>query len=154
MDLESNSVHISRNVIFNEHIFPYVISSQPLASQLDDFIFPHYTSDNRISILASNSSLPPIQPLVTPPLPSIPTETSTDFIGTSTNISAEPTTEPIVSTELIPSNSISDPIQSESPLSIPPSPILRRSTRPHNPPLYLSEYSCKSVNTKPGPGLP
>ena len=55
---------------------------------------------------------------------------------------------------MIPSNSISDPIQSESPSSIPPSPILRRSTRPHNPPPYLSEYSCKSVSTKPSFGLP
>ena len=146
MDLESNFVHISRDVIFYEHIFPYVIYSQLSASRLDDFIFPHCASNNPTSILASDSSLPPIQPLVTPPSPSIPTETSTDFIGTSTDC--------ILSIELIPSNSISDPIQSESPLSIPPSPILRRSTRPHNPPLYLSEYSCKSVNTKPGPGLP
>ena len=33
-------------------------------------------------------------------------------------------------------------------------PTLRRSIRPHKPPSYLSEYSCKSVSTKPNFGLP
>ena len=108
------------------------------------------TSDNPTSILASDSSLPLIQPLVTPPSPSIPTKTNTNFLGTSTTISAEPT----ISTELIPSNSISNPILFDSPSPIPPSSILRRSTRPHNPLPYLSEYSCKSVSTKSGSGLP
>ena len=107
------------------------------------------TSNNPTSILASNSSLPLIQPLVTPPSPSIPTKTSTNFLGTSITVFVEPT----ISTELIPSNSISDPIPSYSPLPIPPSPILRMSTRPHNPPPYFSEYSCKSINTKLGSGL-
>ena len=108
------------------------------------------TSENPTSILASNSSLPLIQPLVTPPSPSIPTKTSTNFLGTSTTIYTEPT----ISTELIRSNSISNPIPSDFPSPICPSPILRRSTRPHNPPPYLSEYSYKSVSTKPGFGLP
>ena len=48
----------------------------------------------------------------------------------------------------------SDPIPSTSSLPITPLPVLRRSTRPHNPPPYLFEYSCKSISTKPNSGLP
>ena len=45
LHLESNSVYISRDVIFHEHIFPYVTSSQPSTSYFGDFVFPHCTSD-------------------------------------------------------------------------------------------------------------
>ena len=45
LHLESNSVYISRDVIFYEHIFTYVTSSQTSTSYLDDFVFPHCTSD-------------------------------------------------------------------------------------------------------------
>ena len=40
------------------------------------------------------------------------------------------------------------------PLSSISNPTLRRSTRPHKPPPYLSQYACKSVNTKPQSSLP
>ena len=49
LDLESNSIFISRDVIFYEHIFPYVASVQPLATYLDDFVFPHYIPDSSIT---------------------------------------------------------------------------------------------------------
>ena len=39
------------------------------------------------------------------------------------------------------------------PLSSVSNPTLRRSTRPYKPPPYLSQYACKSVNTKPQSGL-
>ena len=45
LDLTSNTIHISRNIIFYEHIFPYADSSHPSTSYLDDFIFPHCTLD-------------------------------------------------------------------------------------------------------------
>ena len=50
LDLTSNYVHISRNIILYEHIFPYALSSQPSTSYLDDFIFPHCTSDSSQSV--------------------------------------------------------------------------------------------------------
>ena len=40
------------------------------------------------------------------------------------------------------------------PLSSTSNPTLKRSTRPHKPPPYLSQYACKSVSTKPQSGLP
>ena len=40
------------------------------------------------------------------------------------------------------------------PLSSTSNPTLKRSTRPHKPPSYLSQYACKSVSTKPQSGLP
>jgi len=40
------------------------------------------------------------------------------------------------------------------PIDPPILPQLRRSTRPHIPPSYLSDYSCKSVSAKPQSGLP
>ena len=55
LDLTSNSIHISRNIIFYEHIFPYALSSQPSTSYLDDFIFPHRTSDSFQSIGINDS---------------------------------------------------------------------------------------------------
>ena len=63
LDLTSNSVHISRNIIFYEHIFPYALSSQPSTSYLDDFIFSHYTSNSSqfvgINNLPSSISIDP-----------------------------------------------------------------------------------------------
>ncbi|XP_075636524.1 uncharacterized protein LOC142608719 [Castanea sativa] len=133
------------NIIFFEHIFPNVSSSQPSASYLDDLVFPHYTSNT-----TSYSSLPSIPPLVAPSSSHLPPEPSTNLLGTSSTPSAEPTT----SIDSIPNISNSDPIPSTRSSPITPLPFLRRSTRPHNPPPYLSNYSCKSVSTKPVSGLP
>ncbi|XP_075653911.1 uncharacterized protein LOC142624270 [Castanea sativa] len=145
LDLESNSVHISRNIIFYEHIFPYVSSSQPSASYLDDLVFPHCTSNT-----TSYSSLPSIPPLIAPSSSHLPPEPSTGLLGTSPT----PSTKPITSTDSIPSISNFDPIPSTSSSPITTLPILRRSTRPHSPPPYLSNYSCKSVSSKPVSSLP
>ena len=45
LDIESNLVYISRDIIFYETIFPYAECSQPSTSYLDDFVFPHATSN-------------------------------------------------------------------------------------------------------------
>ena len=63
-NLSSNSIHISRNIIFYEHIFPYALSSQPSTSYLSDMIFPHCTSNN-----TSHSSSLPIEVVSPSPLP-------------------------------------------------------------------------------------
>ncbi|XP_075665332.1 uncharacterized protein LOC142634993 [Castanea sativa] len=49
---------------------------------------------------------------------------------------------------------ISTPIELLPVPSIPDLPALRRSTRSHHPPAYLSDYSCKAVNTKLASSLP
>ena len=66
LDLTFNTIHISRNIFFYEHIFPYADSSHPSNSYLDDFIFPHCTLDlppyvdpiNPISSIDSHISIP------------------------------------------------------------------------------------------------
>lgn len=51
LDLESNSVHISRDIIFYEYIFPYVVTSHqsitsiPSSTYLDYFVFLHCVLD-------------------------------------------------------------------------------------------------------------
>ncbi|XP_075654949.1 uncharacterized protein LOC142625133 [Castanea sativa] len=149
LDLDSNSVYISRDVVFYEHIFPYVTTSQPSSSYLDDFIFPHCTSDYTAPI--SDHITPPIQAFVIPIDSVASADASVDpipSIGVSTHLSV-----PIATHD----TSSYDPLLSDSFLSSSPNsslPVLRRSTRPHNPPSYLSDYSCKFVCTKPGSGLP
>ena len=51
LNLESNSIFISRDVIFYEHIFPYVAFVQSSASYLADFVFPHYIPDSSITLI-------------------------------------------------------------------------------------------------------
>ena len=151
LDLISNSIHISRNIIFFEHIYPYVLSSQPLTSYVDDMIFPHCTSDTTSYSSSYPSMVAPSSPL---------TVSSPHVLDTTSSPSAEPIADPIAIPTVDPTakspSSISQPvpISSSSSLPITPLPILRRSIRPYNPPPYLSEYSCKSVSTKPNSGLP
>ena len=45
LDLESNSIHISRDVIFYKHIFPFNTFDHPSNSYLDSFVFPHCVFD-------------------------------------------------------------------------------------------------------------
>ena len=192
LDLNSNSVHISRNIIFYEHIFPYAISSHPFTSYLDDFIFSHCTSDHSQSVgindsLSSTSILsctmliapfaasPGAVPSTAPGAahdaapPASPNAASTAAHGAGHTAipSAAPNTTPSAAPSATPNSADSahvvplfSSIPSLLPTDIPPpfsSPsnhTLRRSTRPHKPPPYLSQYACKFVSTKPQSGLP
>ena len=145
LDLTSNSVHISRNIIFYEHIFPNALSSQPSLSYLDDFIFPHCISESSQSVdtihLPSSISI------------DIPSTTDVDpsTLPVATADSAEPD---LVAIPSLTSNASSFP--TVSPLTSPSTsnPTLRRSTRSYKPPPYLSQYACKSISTKPHSSLP
>ena len=46
MDLATNFVYISRDIVFYESVFPYASTSSPSTSYLTDFIFPHVTYDS------------------------------------------------------------------------------------------------------------
>ena len=46
MDLATNPVYISRDIVFYESIFPYASTSSPSTSYLTDFVFPHVTYDS------------------------------------------------------------------------------------------------------------
>ena len=152
LDVTSNSIHISRNIIFYEYIFLYALSSQPSASNLDDMIFPHCTLDN-----TPHSSSQPIDVASSSPL----LASNSHMLDTTSSPAADTTIIPIADPTAIPNvdpteaspSYIShlEPISSSLPIA--PLPTHRRSTRPHKPPSYLSEYSCKSVSTKPNSGL-
>ena len=45
LDLDSNSIHFSKDIIFYEHIFLFVSSDNPSTSYLDSFVFPYCVSD-------------------------------------------------------------------------------------------------------------
>ena len=172
LDLTSNSIHISRNIIFYEHIFHYALSSQPSNSYLDDMIFPHCTSDcSSHSIdIASLSSLPTsdphlfVDPNSTPAVDTTSTSTVDIDVFLVADSVALPTPIPLAATTDILPSSISqsnhfslpiDLIIDVSPSSLPttPFPTLRRSSRSYKPPSYLFDYSCKSVSTKPSSGM-
>ena len=155
LDLDSNSIFISRDTVFYETIFLYAFDSSPSTSYLNDFVFPYVSSD-----------LPYSFDLVT-------STAHVHSLDTSILVSLNPSNyvEPIanpISLE-VPNPSISEPIsdyesatlpttQSMHPIGLPstqsiPLP-LRSSTRPHVPPSYLLDYSCQSVSAKPQSGLP
>ena len=155
LDLTSNSIHISRNIIFYEHIFPYALSLQPSTSYLNDFIFPHCTSDSSHSVNTVN-------------LPSFftsPSSISVDSLSVVENPSTstvDVSNLPIADSSAAPESTtipslLSDPstLPAVSPLTLPfaSTPTLKRSTRSHKPPPYLSQYSCKSISTEPHSGL-
>ena len=128
-------------------------------------IFPHCTSDN-----TSHSSSLPIEVVSPSPLPAsnphmsvsnphMLDTTSSLAIDTIVLPAIDPTSESIAipNTDPIEASpsyiSQSNTISPSSSLPIAPLPTFRRSIRPHKPPSYLSQYSCKSVSTKPNFGL-
>ena len=153
LDLATNSVYISRDIVFYESNFPYASTSSPSNSYLIDFVFPHVNS--------SSSSTTPAHSFPD----SIPILDSDLVLSHSDPVASEPTPHTSLpdSNSLEPTTHASVPNSTHAPtldLDITPipqpvEPPLRRSARPHVPPPYLSDYSCKSVvSTKPKFGLP
>ena len=148
LDLDTNSIYISRDIVFYESIFPYASDSFSSTSYLTDFVFPHVTSDPSCTsdFISSNA-----------PAPSIPIDTSiSDSLDTPNLVVSTPNPIPL---EPNTHTSIPNPISNSDSVVIPTvesiQPPLRRSTRPHIPPSYLSDYSYKSiVSAKPQFGLP
>ena len=152
LDLDSNSVFLSRNIVFYEAIFPYASASHPSTSYLDDFVFLHATSDVPCttgfgSPLFSSTSHDHSNSNDT----SIPV--SLDAYNSAVSIlDPTPLDDPNANTSI--PNPISNYDSAIIPIDQPIQPQLRRSTRPHIPPSYLSDYSCKSISAKPQSGLP
>ena len=157
LDIDSNTVHISRDIVFYKHIFPFVGSQHPSNSYLDYFVFPHCTSDHTTASFDSspaphfisipcpytNSHIPSDITTSDVDLPSIapiPTSNSADTTISIADL-ASPSPFPDT-TSLIPSD------------TMPTLLVLRRSTRPHHPPTYLSDYACKVVSAKLVSGMP
>ena len=141
LDVESNSVYISRDIIFYETLFPYAECSQPSTSYLDDFVSPHTTIDSVESVLVPCSSSIPHSTSI--PIPD-PSSVSVELVST------EPVSIDSIGSDVPTSSQSCDPLPCTSGSIVP----LRRSTRSHNPPSYLSDYSCNFASTKPSSGLP
>ena len=147
LDIDSISVFISRDVQFYEQIFPFADYDTPSASFLDSFVFPHcvFSSCNPDcnSIPTPISTSTHVSSSIS--LPSVSVDSSSPAASLSTDSDEVPLdfAEPVL---FVPSDS--------QPLINPPPTTLRRFARSHNPPTYLSDYSCKSINTKPASGLP
>lgn len=81
LDIESNSIYVSRDVVFYEHIFPYAVSAHPSTSYLNSFVFPHYTSFEAtapilLSIPQNNTTESLPVTLNTQPVPTYPISVS------------------------------------------------------------------------------
>ena len=103
LDLESNSIHFSRDIIFYEHIFPFLSSDHPSTSYLDSFVFPHCVSD--ASHVSNPPSDPPNLPLVDSPLATsqpdltfvpTPSPSNTSYCDYQPNMSLPSDLDPVV----------------------------------------------------------
>lgn len=155
LDLDSNSIHISRDIVFYENIYPFAQASSSLPLTLKSFDFPHSSSDNGL-FCSSSSSYVPLNSLANI---SIPLASSLQpVLDNSTPLQPvlddftplSPILDPIPSIDSSPSGSSNIVLAPTSSPSFCP----RRSSRPQNPPAYLTNYSCKAVVSKPAPGLP
>ena len=107
-------------------------------------IDPSFVSSSNLPHMIESSLIPSQPDPIIDSTPSIH-----DVLAKPVLDSAEPVPNTVVS---IPS--LSPTIEPMPVSSTPDLPVLRRSTRPHHPLAYLSDYSCKAVSTKPASGLP
>ena len=64
LDLQSNSVYVSRDIVFYETIFPYAGCPPSSTSILDNFVFSHASiSDINSDLVSCPSSFPPSDPI-------------------------------------------------------------------------------------------
>ena len=86
LDLATNSVYISRDIVFYESNFPYASTSSPSNSYLTDFVFPHVNSSSSCTSDCLSSTTP------THSFPdSIPISDSDLVISHSESVASEPT---------------------------------------------------------------
>nr|XP_009767104.1 PREDICTED: uncharacterized protein LOC104218332 [Nicotiana sylvestris] len=130
-NLETNSCLVFRDIVFHEHIFPFLQSSSCAPSICP---FPFSACSNDFPLTSSYvPSLSPIcngSPLLTP-------------VSTSSALISPPSSSSIFSVS--PSSYVSAPSSSPPlPPSSPSPPTLRRSTRVHKQTSYLQSYVCHS----------
>ena len=155
LDLSTQTVFTSRDVIFHENHFPYaqgttnfndpfvssdVDSHPPTASTLDSFVTPISIPDVHIPSNTSdvNSLLPPSS---NTPLPLPFSVTDTDSSNSHNTVLSNSHLE-------VPS------ISSTVPIPVPVIPVTRKSTRVHKTPTYLQEYACNSATLVPDLNCP
>lgn len=131
MDLTTKTMFVSRNVVFHETHFPFHSHTQPTLFPSEIYL-PSYSSncdvENHTYSFPSVTELPPV---------------------VSDNIESPNSFHDSVDSSNL--HDLSDSISSDSqsvPVNIPSSEILlRKSTRTHKPPSYLTSYKCNSAST-------
>ena len=145
--MESNSIHVSRDVVFHETIFPFASTSSSshfssdssIDAYHDSFVFPHSIPDYSFSDSFFQQSL------IFPSAESADTVSANHIPPPSLQSDLPHTTLDLISETDIVFGSVPRP---NSPLN------LRKSTKPHKPPSYLQDYSCQFVTSKPLSGEP
>ena len=147
LDLESNFIFVSRDVIFYENNFPFASISptsefsnhSSLNTSYDSFAFPHSVPDSSISDSSFSCDSGTL-------IPHSAETVSADTVSAAHTLDS-PLDSPL--THFTPNVDYEhDLLPVSVPRPISPLPI-RKSTRPHQPPSYLQDYSCKLVSSKP-----
>ena len=149
LDIDTQIIFLSRDVIFYESIFPFHINTSLSHVSTDDtFVFPKATLDQ----FSSPASIPSVSNDVST-FPSIPIDIPISYppvvlesplVSSSTESfpsTDPPSIEPSSDNLIDPSVSIPDSHTSPIPSTLVP----RHSTRPYKPPSYLKDYKCQSV---------
>ena len=138
LDLATQSVFVSRDVVFHEHFFPFASVSISVSDSIpscDDVVAPFSS--------AGNDSF--VTPISVPDF--VPNDIDNALFPSS--VSTDPVihndiTSSLMSTDVSPSSSqVLFPTAPSSPPVVPASPVpLRKSTRDTRPPAYLQDYAC------------
>ncbi|XP_019227003.1 PREDICTED: uncharacterized protein LOC109208355 [Nicotiana attenuata] len=146
LNLATNKVFVSRNVIFHESVFPFTHPTTTFSqffppSSTIDFSTPQPItfSDSSIPLPTDDSPAPVSSPVSFPPADHspIPSSPSTSSFNPSPSSSGSP-----ISSSPSPSH---PPTTHVSSSEVPPD-ALRISLREHNAPSYLSDYICGAVH--------
>ncbi|XP_019224860.1 PREDICTED: uncharacterized protein LOC109206491 [Nicotiana attenuata] len=126
----------SSDVIFHEHIFPFLKHSPSPSPVLPSLLIPGHFSDD------SSSSIPTSIPGPSSPLVLLEhiSHDSTSSLSPSVTIPSPSPFTPDLSSDASPS-SLSSPVPASSAPSSDPPP-LRRSSRPHTVPAYLQDFAA------------
>ena len=131
LDLATQKILISRDVIFHENIFPFQNTTP-----LPDFSTFLHTSSPPISYIPipiplCNTTDIPISPISSSTPVSLPSASHISSLNISSNLdNGSPSSFPSI-----------DHVETETPCPSPSSP-LRRSTQVHKAPTYLKDYHC------------
>jgi len=156
-DLDKKTVFHSHDILFHETVFPFKQDStstghshSPSNIHTNNLFFPSYVPfpfDTSAPLSSEASPFYSSPSTGTPPIS--PPFFASDFVASSPSDTVPaPSSSPTDSVDSVPS---SPPSSATAPLSSAPRPVLRRSSRPHHPPAWLTDYLCPQQKPLPLP---
>lgn len=130
LNLQTERLHVSRDVLLHEHIFPFMSLANSTFPSILHLINSHFDHVHDTATHTKDTTDPVVHDFV-------PTNEDSPMSGSyeQTHTTQQTTTDPPYSA--------SHTLTSTQPLS---PPVLRRSSRPHIQPTYLKEYAYKLPN--------